>query len=152
MAANSEISKRTQNEFSWNDLISKRIKAERVEFLCVPENCDSGFYRPDNFYLITKFYDYPTLSTRKAFSETFVKDYLNEIVKINLFFDRQKDINLLRDKDRLPLPEDWDKYQEKILNWMQASSDWIDLSPAYEIVKSYKEFFVAGLNHGDFVP
>ena len=150
MASTPDIGERTQNETLWNQQISSLIREFGIDYFDVPHIHDTGEYE-GKFYYLSSYHDGPMLASKNPPNTKELGQWLDKIVKSNLFFLSLRNIDFLRDKDLKNITEKWDEFFQRIQSWYQEVKEH-QLQEVLEEVKNLRNTYESGVNHGDFVP
>ena len=150
MSSTKDIGERTQNEVSWNKQLKIKIAERKVDFFDVPEIYEEGFFE-DKFYYISSFHSGEFLASKYPLNTKNLHSWLEQIVKVNIFFLEINDCKCKRDENNLSFNESWAETFNRILNWYEEVKQH-NLDEVLDVVKELKNTYWPALNHGDFVP
>lgn len=149
MASTPDIGERTQNEVSFNKQIHGLIKKNDIDFFNVPKIFYTGEFE-NKFYYLSSHHDGSFLATKNPPNTERLDQWIDKIVKSNLFLLSLKDMSFYRDKDSKRITERWNEYLKRIGSWHEEVKEH-QLQVVFDTVKDLKATYEPGINHGDFV-
>ncbi|HRY60144.1 MAG TPA: phosphotransferase [Patescibacteria group bacterium] len=150
LSSTKDIGERTANEVAWNNQMQKILVENRIDYFSVPKVFETG-NMDDNFYYIGEYFGGKLLGTKEPRNLTGLDNWLEKIAKANIFLSGIKEMNLPRDKGKIPAIEQWDDYFKKIKEWYDIADN-PTLEPLLNKVEELKTTYHRGLSHADFAP
>lgn len=153
LASTRDISERNYNEMIWNQDINRILDKEPCDKFCIPKVISCGYFDDDKFYYLSEFFNGPFLATKKPPDKLNLKDWIDKIVEVSLYFLNVKDkLQLPRDEVELKGNLDFSQffYNQDYKLWRDVKE--FNLKPILLEEKYLKFTYEPCINHGDFVP
>ena len=152
MASTPDIGERTQNETLWNQQIGSLIEKADINYFDVPKIYESGEYEK-KFYYLSSHHDGSMLAFKNPPNTENLDQWIDKIVKSNLFFLslQKQNLNLRRDQDSISSQKKWNEFFQRVQSWYLEVKEH-QLQEMLESVKKLRDTYELGVNHGDFVP
>lgn len=154
MACTLAVGERTRNEVSWNQQIRRQLQRAGVNLFTVPKVEQVGRWG-ELFYFLAEYYE-PLFLAQKHPPRTKLLatgDWLDKIVRANLFLLNLSGLKLWRDRDRnaRSFADTWEEYWQKILTWYAPVKKY-HLTAVLAEARQLKKTYQPAVCHGDFVP